>query len=188
MKPHDLITKRWSPVAFSDKIPAREIVEQLFEAARWAPSSYNAQPWKFIFAQRGDPAYDKFFDLLYEGNQAWAKTAPMLILSMAEQVPEGRTGVNRFASHDTGMATANLLLQVTAMGMYAHMMGGYDTDKARQVLEIPDNYMLLAMIAVGYKGDPADLPADIAAREKNKRERHGIADFAFNSSFPKISR
>lgn len=181
MKTHDLITRRWSPVAFSDKKPGREKIEQLFEAARWAPSSFNAQPWKFFYAQLGDALYDVLFDLLYEGNQVWAKTAPVLILSMAEQVPEGRTAVNRFAAHDTGMATANMLLQATDMGLYAHMMGGYDAEKARQVLGIPENYTPMAMIAVGYKGDPSLLPADVAAREEQRRERYAVKEFVFNS-------
>lgn len=183
MKIHNIISDRWSPVAFSEKPIAQEVLDSLFEAARWAPSSYNAQPWKFMVAQKGDDLYPVLLDLLNEANQQWAGTAPVLVLSMAEMVPPGRSSKNKFAFHDTGMAVANLLAQATASGLFAHQMGGYDSEGARKVLNLPADLEPAAMIAIGYKGDPAQLPEDIASRETKERTRLPISEFVFNKKF-----
>ena len=174
------ISERWSPVAFSDKVPEQEIIALLFEAARWAPSSYNAQPWKFIYGYKGDDVYQMLFGLINETNQVWAKTAPVLILSIAETIPPGRTSLNRFAFYDTGMAVGNLLAQATDLGLYVHQMGGYDHESARTVLNLPDTYEPAAMMAVGYKGDPTVLPEAVAARENQSRKRTPQENFVFN--------
>lgn len=183
MNIHKIIAERWSPVAFSDKPVGQEVLNSLFEAARWAPSSYNAQPWKFMVAQKGEDLYPVLLDLLNEANQQWARTAPVLVLSMAEMVPPGRSSKNKFAFHDTGMAVANLLAQATASGLYVHQMGGYDAEGARKVLNLPADLEPAAMIAIGYKGDPARLPADIASRETNERTRLPMSEFVFNAKF-----
>jgi nitroreductase len=183
MNIHLILSDRWSPVAFSDKPVEQEKLDALFEAARWAPSSYNAQPWKFMVAQKGDELYPVLFDLLNETNKQWARTAPVLVLSMAEMVPPGRSSKNRFAFHDTGMAVANLLAQATASRLSVHQMGGYDTEGARKVLRLPENYEPAAMIAIGYKGDPSVLPSDIASREKKERTRLPHSDFIFTRKF-----
>ena len=175
-----IISERWSPVAFSEKVPEQDKIALLFEAARWAPSSYNAQPWKFIYGYKGDDVYQLLFGLINEGNQVWAKTAPVLILSMAEMIPPGRTSVNKYALHDTGMAVGNLLAQATDMGLYVHQMGGYDHRSARTVLNLPEAYEPAAMMAVGYKGDPKLLPENVATRENHKRERNPPESFVFN--------
>jgi nitroreductase len=175
-----IISDRWSPVAFSDRVPVRDQIALLFEAARRAPSSYNAQPWKFIYGFKGDEVYTVLFDLINETNQVWAKTAPVLILSMAETIPPGRTSLNRFAFHDTGMAVGNLLAQATDLGLFVHQMGGYDNESAKTVLNLPATYEPLAMMAVGYKGDPAVLPEAVAAREEKRSERNPLEKFAFN--------
>jgi nitroreductase len=161
-------------------MPEQETITLLFEAARWAPSSYNAQPWKFIYGYKGDDMYPLLFGLIYETNQVWAKTAPVLILSMAEMIPPGRTSINKYAFHDTGMAVGNLLVQATDMGLYVHQMGGYDHQSARTVLNLPETYDPVAMMAVGYKGNPDILPKNVAARENQKRERNPQETFVFN--------
>lgn len=175
-----IITDRWSPVAFSEKAIDPEIIRSLFEAARWAPSSYNAQPWKFIWGVKGDETYPVLFKLLNEANQKWAKTAPMLVIGISETVSPGRTSKNRFAFYDTGMAVANLLAQATHAGLFVHQMGGYDVERARQVLNLGKNDEPAAMMAIGYKGDPSQLPEDVAARESKPRSRKEVEEFAFN--------
>jgi nitroreductase len=174
---HELITRRWSPVSFDPKPVEHEKVQLLFEAAKWAPSGRNAQPWRFIYAVRQTPEYEVLFDLLAEGNQAWAKTAPLLVLSLAQVISTYKNLPNRLALYETGMAVANLLLQATHMDLDVHQMGGYDEERAKEVLEIPSRYEPAAMMAIGYKGDPSQLPAEIAAREEKKRIRMELSEF-----------
>ncbi len=174
-----LISKRRSTVAFSDKKVSEKEIKLLFEAARWAPSSYNAQPWRFVIARKGlDNIYDDFFSFLMEGNRTWAGSAPILVLSLAE-VKDSKNRSNRFAFHDLGMAVGNLLTQATSMGLFVHQMGGYDIDRVRKQLNIPDNFETGAMMAIGYIGEVDDLPDDLRNRELAKRERKNIDEFAF---------
>ncbi len=168
---HELITGRWSPVSFDPKPVEAYKVQLLLEAARWAPSGRNAQPWRFVVAVKNTPEYEVLFDLLAEGNQVWAKTAPLLALSIAQVISTYKDRPNRFAFYETGMAVANLLLQATHMNLHVHQMGGYDVERAKEVLELPARYEPAAMMAIGYKGDPSQLPAEVAAREKNVRTR-----------------
>ena len=164
-------------MAFSGKPVEQEKLDALFEAARWAPSSFNAQPWKFMVAPKGGDLYPVLFELLYDINKQWAITAPVLALSMAEMVAPGRIKENRFAFHDTGMAVANLLAQATASGLMVHQMGGYDAEGAKKVLNLPVRYEPAAMMAIGYKGDPAQLPAEVAKWEERERTRMEISKF-----------
>src|SRR6056297_1104246 len=183
MKIHPLLEKRWSPVAFSDKPVTEQTLETLFEAARWAPSSRNVQPWRFIVAFKEDPHYNTLFELLYEGNKVWAKTAPVLALSVAELIPGGRDTENLYAFHDTGMAMGNLLVQATEMDLYVHQMGGYDRERAIKELEIAQRYAPVAMMAIGYKGDAGQLPPDVAERETSARTRKEKHEFVFRETF-----
>ena len=176
MKPHKLIYNRWSPVAFDPKPVEHEKILALFEAARWAPSSRNAQPWRFIYGTSGLPAYDVLFDLLNEGNKIWARTAPLLVLGLSEVISAYKDRPNRFAFYDTGMAVTNLLIQATNMDLFVHQMGGYDMEKARQVLGFPSRFEPASMMAIGYKGDPAQLPEDVVSRELQKRERKDLKE------------
>jgi hypothetical protein len=134
-KVHALIRSRWSPRAFSDKeVPAGDLAA-ILDAARWAASSYNEQPWRFIVATKQDPeAYQKLLGLLLPFNQAWAKTAPVLILMAAKKTFTHNHTPNKYALHDTGAALANLFLQATALGLHAHGMAGFDYDRARSEL------------------------------------------------------
>jgi nitroreductase len=176
-KVHHLITDRWSPVAFDQRPVEPEKINILFKAASWAPSGRNAQPWRFVYATREMADYHLLFDLINEGNKIWAKTAPLLILGLAQVVSTYKNRPNRLALYELGMAVSNLLLQATHMGLFVHQMGGYDDKGAREVLAIPGRYEPAAMMAVGYKGDIRQLPPEFAERENGQRTRKEVGEF-----------
>ena len=181
---HDLLRHRWSPRAFDDRPIEPEKLRSLFEAARWAPSSNNGQPWRFIAATKEHKTeYDRLFNCLVEGNQKWAYRAPVLILSVASLNFEDDAKPNRHAFHDTGMAVENLVLQATALGLAAHQMAGFDVEKARADLQIPLGYEPVAMIAVGYPGDLASLPDRLREREQQPRSRQPISEWTFSGQW-----
>lgn len=174
---NELILKRWSPVAFDSRPVEFEKIHLLFEAAKWAPSGNNAQPWRFIYATRDMPDYKVLIDLMSKTNRVWAQTAPMLVLALAQVVATYKNRANRLAFYETGMAVSNLLLQATSMDLFVHQIGGYDYEKAKEVLVIPTRYEPAALMAIGYKGDPSILPAKVAAREEKERTRMEISKF-----------
>jgi nitroreductase len=177
---HDLLALRWSPRAFAERPVEADKVRSVFEAARWAPSSNNEQPWRFIVASREQPTeYDRLLACVVEGNRTWAARAPMLILSIARLNFETWDKPNRHALHDVGMATGNLVLQATALGLVARQMAGFDVEKARADLKIPSGYEPVAMMALGYPGDPALLPDALRQRELASRERHAASTFVY---------
>jgi len=177
---NELIEKRFSPLAFDKKAVEETKIKRLFEAARWAPSSRNEQPWRFIYATRDDgPAFENMLSTLAEGNRIWAQNVPLLILSIASVYSSFSGKPNYYAMHDTGMAVCNLLVQATEMGLYVHQMGGYDKKMARQKLGIPEGYDPVAMIAVGYRGNLNDLPEDLRKREQARRTRLPVDEIVF---------
>ena len=181
---HELLARRWSPRAFAERPVEPEALRSLFEAARWAPSCNNEQPWRFVVATHDDrTTYDRLLACLAEGNRKWAYRAPVLILSVAHMNFEDDGRPNRHAFHDTGMAAEHLALQATALGLAAHQMAGFDIKKARTDLKIPSGYEPVAMIAVGYPGDPNLLPDYLKQRELNPRERKPVADIAFSGQW-----
>jgi nitroreductase len=154
----------------------------LFEAAEWAASCFNEQPWRFMVATRADqPNWQKLLDCLVEANRTWAKNAPVLMLTAAKRVFTQTGKPNYHALHDTGMALATLMLQATSMGLAAHAMAGFDHDKARAAFSIPGDYDLGAAVAIGYPGDPASLPPRLLAAEIAPRTRNLLSDFVFSS-------
>lgn len=176
----DLILRRWSPRAFADKdVPSAEL-KKLFEAARWAASSSNEQPWRFLVGRRGDETYQKIFAALVEFNQSWAKTAPVLVLSAAKKTFTGKGTPDRHNLYDLGAATANLALQATADGLHIHSMGGFDPEQVRASFAIPSDYEIGAVSAIGYFGDPATLPANLQKMEAAPRERKPLKQFVFS--------
>ena len=184
----DLIARRWSPRAFEERLVEPDKLKSLFEAARWAPSSNNEQPWRFLAATKDNrPDYDRLLNCLSEGNSKWAFRAPLLVLSVASLLFEDDGKPNRHAFHDTGMAVENLVLQATALGLQAHQMAGYDVERARRDCQIPSGFEPVAMIAVGYPGDPAILPEYLRERESKPRERQPIVDFVFSASWGRPS-
>jgi len=165
------ILARWSPRAFSHRPVGAEDLKKIFEAARWAASSYNEQPWRFFLGHRGDATYKKIFDSLVEFNQGWAKSAPVLILSAASKSFAHNGAPNHFAIHDTGAANAYLVLQATKLGLHGHSMAGFDQEKARAAFGIPENYAIGAVTALGHLGDINTLPEGLLEQEMSPRQR-----------------
>ena len=184
---HDLLRQRWSPRAFDDRPLEPEKLRSLFEAARWAPSSNNEQPWRFLVATKENSTeYDRLFACLLEGNQKWAHRAPVLLLSVATlQFEDGSP--NRHALHDTGMAVENLVLQATALGLVAHQMAGFRIDQARTDCKIPEGYEPAAIIAVGYPGDPIKLPDRLRVRETQPRVRKPLTEWVYSTTWEQPS-
>jgi nitroreductase len=180
---HELIRDRWSPRAFESRAVEPETLCALFEAARWAASSSNAQPWFYFVATRDDASeFKKLVDCLVEANQVWAKNAPVLALSIAAMKFENNSP-NRHAFHDVGQASANLALQATAVGLEIHQMAGILPDKAREIFAIPDGFEAVAGIALGYPGDPASLPGPLRTREEESRTRKALESFVFTGKW-----
>ena len=181
---HELLKRRWSPRAFSEQPVGPDMLLTLLDAARWAPSSSNEQPWRFVVATKQEPAdYDRLLACLLEGNRKWAYRAPVLMLSVARMDFEEDGRPNRHAFHDVGLATENLLLQVSALGLVAHPMAGFDIEKARADLKIPSGYEPVAMIAVGYPGELSVLPDYLQQRELKPRERKPLTDITFGGQW-----
>ena len=171
----NFISDRFSPFAFSDDPISENDLEILFEAARWAPSSFNEQPWRFVYSRREDPeSFQTMVSVLNEANQVWARHAPILGISIAKSKFTLNDKPNRFAFHDTGLAMGGLLAQATSMGIKVHQMGGYSQEKARELLGIPQGYEPVAMFVVGYAGDPGELPESIRKKSERPRERRPL--------------
>lgn len=175
---HDLIRNRWSPRAFSDKPVPLDVLRSLFEAARWAASSYNEQPWTFLMATKDDPEnFAKMLSVLVEFNAGWAKHAPVLALAVAKLAFHHNGSPNRNAFYDVGAASAQLTFEASSRGLFVHQMAGYDGAKARQVFEIPAGWEPIAAIAIGYPGDPESLPQPLRDRELAPRSRKRLGEF-----------
>lgn len=183
---HRLIAERWSPCAFADRpVPDADLLS-LFEAARWAPSCYNEQPWNYIVATRADQdQFQRLLSCLVTANQAWARTAPVLALGVASLKFARNAKDNRSASHDLGLATANLLVEATSRGLFVHQMLGILPDKAREMYGIPAGFEALTGIAIGYKGDPATLPDALKQRDLAPRQRKPLNQFVFGGTWGK---
>jgi nitroreductase len=185
---HDLLKRRWSPRAFSDRPVEPDALRSLLEAARWAPSSNNAQPWSFIVATKDDPAeYDRLLSCLVEANSLWAQRAPVLMVSVARISFEDEGKPNRHAYHDVGQAVANLSVQATALGLVLHQMAGFHPEKVRELYGVPKEFEPVAAIALGYPGDSESLPERFKKREVAPRERKPLADFIFSVQWGKAS-
>jgi nitroreductase len=179
-----LIKNRRSLRAYSDRVLESETIYSLFEAARWAPSSSNEQPWTYLHATKSDHVtWQLLFDCLNEGNKIWAKNAPLLIMSMARKTFLSNGNHNAFAFYDLGAANAFLSLQAVELGLQIRQMGGYNQTKAKESLNIPDSLALGPMIAAGYPGDPMQLPEPLKLRETTPRERYAQHEFVTDKSF-----
>ena len=161
---HEIFLQRWSPRAMSGGDVDEATLLNLFEAARWAPSANNNQPWRFIYARRNTPRWEVFFDLLAEGNQIWAKNAAVLIAVISKTTFDSGSPA-RTHSYDAGAAWVSLALQGSLKNLVVHCMQGFDYDKAKEVLRVPDDYAVEAMIAVGHPGKKEDLPDYLQKRE-----------------------
>lgn len=161
----ELFLDRWSPRALSGETVSDEELMTLFEAARWAPSSYNNQPWRILYARRDTEYWGAFFDLLVEGNRNWVKDAAALLLFVSKETFDFNGKPYPTHSFDTGAAWENLALQATMLGLVTHGMQGFDYERARAELNIPEGFRVEAMVAVGRPGDPARLPEKLRERE-----------------------
>ena len=176
---HEPIRARWSPRAFAAQRVEWVTLQTLFEAARWAPSSNNEQPWSFRVATRDDRAeFERLLSCLKPGNIRWAQHASVLLLSVT-QLAFDSGEPNRHAFHDVGLGVENLVIQATAMGLIAHQIAGFSPEKATELYGIPDGFEPVAAIAVGYLGNPETLPDDLRARELRPRRRKPVSDFVF---------
>lgn len=181
---HELISKRRSTRAFSDRIISDETLLQLFEAARWAPSSFNEQPWRFILARRSDTrAFEAMLDCLNESNRSWAQHGNVFILPVAKLFTTHNHYHNRHAFHDVGLAVANLSLEATAHDIYLHQLGGFHIDKAREHFAIPDEYEPVSIIVLGYAGDISGLPDNLRQREEKPRQRLPLEQLVYSEKF-----
>jgi nitroreductase len=177
----EILARRWSTRAFSDRPVDRKTLASLFEAARWAPSSGNGQPWMYLVATKDDATeHERMASVLVPGN-AWARHAPVLVLSIASLHRSDKP--NRTAHHDLGLANENLAIQATSMELAVHMMAGFHVDMAREAFGIPATHDPLAMMAIGYPGDPASLADDLCAKDLAPRQRKPIREFVFTGKF-----
>lgn len=178
---HALIRDRWSPRAFADKPVEARILASLFEAARWAPSSNNEQPWSYLVATKDNhEEFAKMLSVLVDFNAGWAKNAPVLALAISRMTFHNNGTPNRNAFYDTGAASALLTVEATAQGLSVHQMAGFDPLKAKQVFEIPDDCEPIAAMAVGYPGDPESLPGKLRDREIAPRTRKPLSEIVMS--------
>jgi len=180
----NLISHRWSPRAFDAKLVPADVLRSLFEAARWAPSSNNEQPWAYLVATRDNAdEFAKMTSVLVEFNANWAKHAAVLALAVCELAFAKDGAPNRNAQYDTGAATAMLSVEATAHGLFVHQMAGFDPEKARQAFAIPAEWEAIAAIAMGYPGDPETLPQPYKDRELAPRTRKPLSEFVMTGKW-----
>ncbi|MGA2293530.1 nitroreductase family protein [Bradyrhizobium sp.] len=177
------LASRWSPRAFADRTIEEQTIASLFEAARWAPSANNLQPWAFIHASRGTEGFDRLRGCLKESNALWAGKAAILALAIVRPTkPDG--SVNPHARYDLGQAVAHLTFQAIALGLHVHQMAGFDPERARTRMNIPHDHEAVAAIAIGYLGEASDLPASLQEKERAARTRRPAKSFVFRGQWP----
>jgi nitroreductase len=179
---HDILAERWSPRAFADRAIPPDILGSLLEAARWAPSSRNLQPWRFVIAERHRNAegFARILGTLMEGNQLWAQHASVLLIVAAKPTIDQSERANTYALYDVGQAVAHLSLQAMSVGLYIHQMGGFRRDLAREALAIPAGFDPVVSAAIGYLAAPSTLPQDVRERELDPRTRHPLSELVFS--------
>jgi len=176
---HDLIQNRWSPRAFDPDRPLDDdTVSSLLEAARWAPSCMNEQPWRFLVClkQTHPDVWQQLSSCLSDKNRKWAQHAPLLMLSVAKETFERNQQPNRWAAYDTGAATISLIFQATALGLVAHQIGGFDAERCRSEFNLPEDCTPMAVIAIGYQAEVDRLTDEMQQREQAPRERAAIPE------------
>jgi nitroreductase len=181
---HELIAKRWSPYGFGDRPVLEDDLRSLFEAARWAASSYNEQPWTYIVATKEDAeGFERLLSCLVDPNQEWAKAASVLALGCTSLNFSRNNNPNAAAVHDLGLAAGNLSFEATARGLNVHQMIGILPDKAREVFQIPEGIQPVTALAIGYAADPATLPDTFKQRDLTPRQRKPLSEFVFGGKW-----
>jgi nitroreductase len=190
-KIHEIIANRWSGRAFDEKrsVAHKDIIS-LLEAARWAPSCFGEEPWRYIVCDKttNKTAWDKAFSCLAEGNQSWAVNAPVLILALANTIFSHNEKPNRWSQYDTGAASMSLCIQATTMGLMVHQMGGFSAEKTAELFSIPDQYISMAMMAVGYQLPEDEITQEVMKRESLERQRNPLAEQFFDGELGKPIR
>ncbi|OUD14641.1 nitroreductase family protein [Thioflexithrix psekupsensis] len=180
---HDLIAQRWSPRALDpNKFITLDQTTALLEAARWSPSCFGAEPWRYVLCdrQRSASAWRKALDCLAPANQVWAQHAPLFLIATAVNDFSHNQQPNRWAQYDTGAACENICLQAVALGLVAHQMGGFDPQQIKQAFELPDDVTVMSVIAVGYQASATALDEALREREEAPRQRKSLAEIAFD--------
>ncbi len=175
--------KRWSPRAFRDQPVEPEKLISLFEAARWAASGGNVQPWRFIVGLRPDATWTRIFEALDQGNQEWNKNVPVLMVAVGARISPFDGKVSPVFQYDTGQAVSSLSIEAIHQGLHVHQMGGFSGEKIHAAFEIPDDYLAIAVIACGYMGDPENLSEKLKKREFLPRTRKPLEEFVFSGKF-----
>lgn len=181
-----LLAERWSPRAFKDEQISDESIVKMLEAARWAPSSMNDQPWQIIVGKNQDKTFKKILEALVEFNQMWAKNASVLMLCCGNKLRENNDP-NKVYKYDVGQAIAHLSIQAMSENIFVHQMGGFSAEKASALFQLPENIVPLSVIAIGYLGDPEILHPRMQVSEKAERERKSLKDFVFQNKFGEVS-
>lgn len=184
---HPLIHQRWSPRSFTSKQIDTLTLQRIFEAARWAPSSSNEQPWRFIVGQKGEQTWDMIWETLVDFNQKWAKLAPVLVLSLGKKTSSRSEKPNTAYKYDVGQSVAYITFQAMHEGIYVHQMGGLDLEKAAKLFNVPDDYQVLTAFAMGYKGEPELLDGNFEVMERSDRQRITLNEIVFKDEFGKTS-
>lgn len=180
---NNLIKQRWSPRAFSNKAVEKEKIQSILEAARWAPSAFNEQPWRFIVSQKGDDTYENILKTLIDWNIQWAGKANVLIVNIAKKTFSHNGKQNVTFKYDLGQAVGSMIIEVVNQGLYSHQMSGFDANKAAELLNIPDDFQAVSVTAIGYYGNINELPEDMAEIEIKPRERKELKEIIFNNKF-----
>jgi nitroreductase len=183
---HQLLASRWSPRAFDPKQAlSKQVITSLLEAARWAPSCFNDQPWRYIVCNKesNEDTWNRLFQCLAEKNKLWAINAPLLIAVCANSKFLHNDNPNRWGQYDAGAATVSLCLQATALGLQAHQMGGFDPDKVKKEFAVPDDVDCMAVVAVGHPGRTDLLHTDFQEAEKAERQRLTLKEIAFTEKW-----
>ena len=181
---HHLLAQRWSPRAFAERSVEMEKIQRLLEAARWASSCFNEQPWAFLVATNDQLAeHNKLLRCLVEGNQVWAKRAPLLMITVAKLHFDHNEKPNRHALHDVGLAIGNLVVQATAMELVIHQMAGILPEVIRESFSLPSGYDPVTSLAIGYPGDFTTLPEEFREREQAPRSRKPLQEFVFSETW-----
>ena len=185
----EVLAERWSPRAFTPQVVEQEKLLALVEAFRWAPSSMNEQPWSLLVATKDDAeGFAKMLGCLVDANQAWAKNAPLLMITLAKATFNRNGNVNRTALHDTGIALMALFVQATALGLQAHGMGGIHLDKIREVYGLPADVEAVAGVVVGYAASAEVLEEPMRSRETALRTRKPLSEFVFDKGWGDVSK
>ena len=181
----EVLRRRCSTVAFSDRVVEVEKLRQLFEAARWAPSSFNEQPWSFVLTTKSEdlPNYERLLSCLTGHNRDWAHRAPVLVMSVAKHHFEMGGQANRYSIHDVGLATENLTIQAIALDLFVHLLAGFDAAKARKLFAIPETHEPVCVMAIGYFGNLEALSPDLQRRELTPRHRREFKEFVFSGQW-----